>query len=413
MTLRRTVTTMLAAAALAAAPVGACTVAVVAGSATADGRPLLWKNRDSDFPDNQLLLVAGGPLPFLALVNGGDREGREVWAGVNQAGFCIMNSASYNLYPEEEGGDGAEPGRRRDEEGVLMRQALERCRTVADFARLLDETTGDRGVEANFGVIDASGGAAFFETTNEGFVRFDASDRRVAPDGHIVRTNYSFTGEPRRGAGHIRFDGASLLFHRAAATVGVDRDWLLQTASRDMVNAMTGEDPLSGELPAHAGAARYVYASDSLVRDAATATVLFQGVRAGDDPARTVLWARLGHPLCSVALPHWVAAGSAMPLSSSADGAPVALLAQRLLARVFPFAGTSRDRYLDLAPVSNRQGDGILPRLLAVEREVLSATDAALAADSSDVAAVQRTVAELARARLRTAFPEETAAAGW
>jgi len=29
-------------------PVGACTVAVVSGKCTKDGRPLLWKHRDTD-----------------------------------------------------------------------------------------------------------------------------------------------------------------------------------------------------------------------------------------------------------------------------------------------------------------------------------------------------------------------------
>ena len=37
---------------LFATPVQACTSAVVSGKVTPDGRPLLWKNRDTDFMRN-------------------------------------------------------------------------------------------------------------------------------------------------------------------------------------------------------------------------------------------------------------------------------------------------------------------------------------------------------------------------
>lgn len=390
-----------------------CTVGVFAGSATASGRPMLWKNRDSDHPDNRVMRFGGEGFPFIGLVNGEDVEGLEVWAGVNSAGFCIMNSASYNLYPDDED-DAAFEARRKDEEGLLMKLALGRCATVDDFARFLEETAGDRGVEANFGVIDSTGGAAFFETTNTTFVRFDAADRRVAPNGYILRTNFSHTGEPNQGAGEIRFDRAAALFHRAAATGGIGRDWLLLTASRDMVNGLTDEDPLDRELPAHARDPRYVAVNDTLVRDAATSTILFEGVTQGEDPARTVMWARVGHPLCSVVLPHWLASAGSMTLTVG-TAPPLVRFAAYWFDRVFPFAGTSRDRYMDLAPVLNRQGTGILPRLVEVEEEVLGATDRALVRlppESGGLDRVQTEVENLARTRLRALFPEAAAASG-
>ena len=39
---------------LFATPVQACTSAVVSGKVTPDGRPLLWKNRDTDFMQNHI-----------------------------------------------------------------------------------------------------------------------------------------------------------------------------------------------------------------------------------------------------------------------------------------------------------------------------------------------------------------------
>ena len=40
-------------------PAWACTSAVVSGKATPDGRPLLWKHRDTDFLKNHVEYVCG------------------------------------------------------------------------------------------------------------------------------------------------------------------------------------------------------------------------------------------------------------------------------------------------------------------------------------------------------------------
>ena len=75
--------------------------------------------------------------------------------GFNEAGFAIMNTASYNL----NGNDGV---KNMDREGELMRYALERCKSVDDFENLLKTLPKPLGVEANFGVIDAAGNGAYF-----------------------------------------------------------------------------------------------------------------------------------------------------------------------------------------------------------------------------------------------------------
>ena len=124
----------------------ACTTAVISGQATANGRPLLWKNRDADNKQNQVVYDATGRYPFVGVVNSADPAGLDIWAGINSQGFAIMNSASYNL----DKGDSLA-------EGQLMRLALQSCATVAEFQALLDKTDGGRDVMANFGVIDANG----------------------------------------------------------------------------------------------------------------------------------------------------------------------------------------------------------------------------------------------------------------
>ena len=163
----------------------ACTSAIVSGKLTANGRPLLWKNRDTNDQNNRVKRFAAhkGCYEFVALFDARDKRDTAAWIGYNEKGFAIMNTASYNLNNDKV--------KEMDKEGVVMRMALERCATVDEFEQLLKSIPQPRGVEANFGVIDADGNGAYFETGNYTLVKYDLKD---APDGILMRTNYSYSG---------------------------------------------------------------------------------------------------------------------------------------------------------------------------------------------------------------------------
>ncbi|MDE6225039.1 MAG: C45 family peptidase, partial [Muribaculaceae bacterium] len=136
----------------------ACTSAIISGKVTKNGRPLLWKHRDTGNEQNFIARVApeGNKYGFVALYNGGDSLLESAWMGMNDAGFAIMNTASYNLMPDT--------AKFVDQEGVVMRKALETCRTLIDFENLLASLPKPLGVQANFGVLDANGNGAYYET---------------------------------------------------------------------------------------------------------------------------------------------------------------------------------------------------------------------------------------------------------
>ncbi len=388
-----------------------CTVAVVSGKATPDGRPLLWKNRDTGDPYNHAVYIKGDKYNFIGIINSMDPFGVSIWSGVNSAGFCIMNSMSYNIDAGNNNNSNSGPGN-----GELMRLALERCATVDDFETLLKETAGKRIVDANFGAIDAQGGAVFFETGDERYIRLDADDPKIAPEGYIMRTNYSFTGESLQGAGYIRFDRMSRLFQRAYASGGITHEWILTTASRDMVNSLTGVNPLTVELPAHNRDHKYFYMADSLARNTATSTTVFHSVKKGEDPAFTVMWTRIGHPLCSVALPLWVRGGDRLGITSGNPHAPIERFADYWHKRIFPLKGGSRDKYLDLAPVINKSGNGILERLVSIEEDILWTTESLLAGPApaaEELAEIQASVQDRTVKLLSQKFPLASRSAGF
>ena len=116
---------------------------------------MLWKHRDAFEEQNRLEYFSDGKYAYIGLLDTKDTEGRVVWAGMNSTGFAIMNSSSYNLNPTE-----MEP-EKRDEEGVVMKSALQTCETVDDFEKLLQSLKHPMGLDCNFGVIDAKGNAAY------------------------------------------------------------------------------------------------------------------------------------------------------------------------------------------------------------------------------------------------------------
>src|SRR6056297_2059544 len=75
----------------------ACTSAVISGNITKDGRPLLWKHRDTGSLENRLVYIETEKYDFMGIVNADDSSCANVWMGVNETGFAVMNTASYNL----------------------------------------------------------------------------------------------------------------------------------------------------------------------------------------------------------------------------------------------------------------------------------------------------------------------------
>jgi len=343
----------------------ACTAAVISGKATPDGRPMIWKHRDSDHPQNAIRYFNDGEYASIGLINSADKAGEAIWAGYNSAGFAIINTASYNLLAE---GDTV---KLKDREGIVMRQALQQCASVEEFEEFLKKAPKPMGVEANFGVIDARGGAAWFETGQYTFTKLDVTDPSVAPQGYLVHTNFSFTGDPSRGAGHIRFNTAQNLFFQASQQGNLTVRWILQEASRSLWHSLIGADLEQSDLPA--GTQHFVHFTDFIPRNSSTSSVVIQGVAPGEEVAFTTMWTILGFPLTSVVIPLWLEGGGQQPSLVMVNGNGVAPLCEKSLQlkeRLFPVRQSYGGNYMEVAALLNRDGSGILQQLRPIEYEI-------------------------------------------
>ena len=380
--------------AVAPPPARGCSTAVVGAGAGAGGRPMLWKNRDTDFLNNKVLFVRESPYSYLALVNAEDRSGRWAYAGLNAAGFAIFNSVAYNL-PEAGGG-------MKDLEGAIMADALRRCASVDDFESYLRENLGPSlGSLANFGVIDARGGAAIFEVSNRAYRKYAAAD---AAEGYLVNTNFARSGEPGTGAGYLRFARASELF-RALPPAGITVEALLGRISRDTGHVLLGQPSFPEFRGQPARTPLWICTRDTIDREATSAAVVVRGRRPAEAGAPATLWVQLGEPLCSVAVPLWVESGTVPSPLREGTTAPLLQEALRLKKLVRPYAESDRREYLLASRLDNREGTGFLPALLAVEREIFARTEAFLRTSPSAaaMAAFQEEMALKALAALQAA----------
>jgi len=309
----------------------ACTTAIVSAEASASGRPLLWKQRDTDNPNNVLMHITGGKYAYTAVFSASDVSRKRAFGGVNEVGFAIINNASYNL---------AENEYEIWDNSKVMNQALATCRTLADFEQLLAAWPAPRALEANFGVIDAFGGAAYFEVGDTRVTRFD-----VEPGGWLVRTNFSVSGREGEGSGMVRYETAEYLMsrHRGLFTP----DFLIDGLGRSFYNYELGAD-----MSRKAARGRAVDL-DFIPRFSSVSSICIEGVGSGEDAGSSVIWTAIGYTPCCYAVPVWVAAGSEMP----AFVAPVVeekfaaanLLAEKLMYRVHPVDRDGRSKYIDFA----------------------------------------------------------------
>ena len=299
--------------------VEACTTAVISGKATIDGRPLLWKNRDYSVIDNELIVIDGGKFRGIAIVNKGSNK--SIWMGCNDQGFCIENSVSNDLKdPSAKGGLG---------NGSFMLKAIQTCSNMTDFEKLLKETDqSGRATTANFGVIDAQGGAAIFETSPRSHKKFDANDPTIAPHGFVVRSNFSFEGQKLEGCSvsgdgsenitdaaqknleKVQANASGQRFLRARALLTdavadkVSAEFILKSCMKDMANekGQAFDGSVNGK---QAPLPELIPTATTISRTTTVSACCFVGVKPGEDPSLTTMWSVLGDPKFSLAVPAW------------------------------------------------------------------------------------------------------------
>lgn len=344
-----------------------CTSAIFTGKVTKDGRPLLLKHRDTGELNNRVEFFKGPLYGFLALVDSPSKGG-VAWSGSNDVGFSIINTASYNLKDDEV------PSNKMDKEGELMFKALGVCKNLKDFEHFLDTLSRPMGVEGNFGVVDGDGGAAYYEVNNHRWNKLDVNDPNVAPDGYFIVTNFSYTGREGEGMGYIRNKSAAEIVKSYVVDNGgkVDPQWIFDNISRSFYHSLLQMDLRKDDILTSG----WFIDQDFIPRRSSSASMVFQGVKEGDEKDMTIMWTILGYPPLGVAVPLFVSMGEDIPhymvknSDSNYNNAQMCDIVLSIKKRVFPIKRGNGNRYFKFDLLYNKDGSGYSQSLNEVEHYI-------------------------------------------
>lgn len=325
----------------------ACTIGVASGDVTASGRAMLWKTRDiASFPHNYLEWNDESEYGFLYVR---DERDSLAWMGVNEKGFCIVNS-----YVEREIDD-----RPIFNNGTLIYYLLGNCVTIFEMDAIMDTMNiSDQILSGNFGVIDSTGAAAMYEISWTEVEKYDAAE---TDEGYIIRTNFSLLSGGSEGI--ERFTRSQEIVNELVEADLLDAGNLMQEHFRDFsdANSLEVEVPFYNRWLTNRPWG-YIKTNDSICRGIAASSVIFEGVLPGEPARTTAMYALLGNPATSVFLPYFPI-GNPPHQATPETGMLLTIMANMIKSELYNFPDNSYyvDSFNLLEPDSVRVFDLILP----------------------------------------------------
>ena len=360
-----------------------CTAGVASGKATTDGRPLLWKTRDTNAIDNEVIWNTSGRYHFVSVISAGSPESS--WMGANEKGFAIINTASSDLGSAQSGPPDTASERSGLGNGTLMARALRECATVEEFEALLKATnrTG-RQTATNFGVIDATGAAAFFETAGDQYWRYDAANTEK---GYILRTNFAINGAREglhaRPYSMDRYLQTDQLMRDFFLTDRIDFKEIVKIQVRSFGDTLGNLVPLPITESIEGHPPGYYPHGSSINRNSSVSFSVIQGIRPGEDPRLSTMWTILGQPSTGILVPYWPVGAT----PADADGpetAPLADAANRIRAELYEelAAGAAaggprapRPVFINTRALQDENGDGIWKIMMPAEDSIIAESE--------------------------------------
>jgi len=336
---------------------------IVSSKASADGRPFLFKNLDDHRENVSLIICKGEKYHYIAITNNTNDMVRpdRVSSGFNETGFSIINTAAHNLNGIER--DWANNTR-------VLRRALEICKTLKDFETMLDTLPKPLHIDSNYGVMDAEGGVAYYETGNKGYVKYDVNDPQIAPEGYLIRTNFGVSGNSALRNGYERYTAMEMYVDGIKRNGKIQFEDVIRGATRFLTHGETKINLYNYE-PENGLVAKFVDFKGFIPRSVTVSAQLIQGIKKGEKPLDTTAWTMCGYPLTTVCVPIWLTKNKELPKTVSRKSKGHSIICDTglfLKKRLFP--NNTNKNQLDLAQLINKTGDGVLQQISVIETKI-------------------------------------------
>ena len=251
-----------------------------------------------------------------------------------------------------------------------MRRALEICKTLKDFETLLDTLPRPLYIDSNYGVMDATGGVAYYEVVHNKYVKYDANNPEIAPNGYLIRTNFGVSGDQTLGQGFDRYVSMENFVNDNGKKGKIDSKDVIRRATRFLIHGGTKVN-LYESVPENETVRLFVDFKEFIPRKVTVSAQLIQGVRKGENPLLTFAWTICGNPLTTITIPIWMTDDHQLPQivtrSVKTNHAPLTDASLSLKEQLFPSEAKGK---LNLSRLINKAGTGILQHIESIEEEL-------------------------------------------
>ena len=238
-------------------------------------------------------------------------------------------------------------------------------------------------------MIDANGGAAYYEVNTRTWKKFDANDSKLAPEGYLIWTNYSRSGRPDQGMGYVRWGNATDIVDKAYKEgVKFTPEWIMENLSRSFYHSVLKADLRNSDIAEKTNG--WFIDQDFIPRKSTSAISIFQGVEKGEKAKHTIFWCGMGYGPLAVLVPVFMTHPKLIP-STLAKGSSInkskkkgnnnCFVCDHVLAlkkELFPITRGNGNKYFNFYKLYNPEGTGYSQQLKKAEQTILEKSEEAI-----------------------------------
>lgn len=287
---------------------------------------------------------------------------RGVVSGSNTAGLCVASLTPGKGFP-------CDTVKNKMSGGKLNFRALGTCANLKEFEAMLEQLLRGRCVVAHIAALDAEGHAATYEVIGDRYVKYDADDPKVSPDGFRVMTNFTFAGDSALGNGQIRYDSTVEVMRSFPRTADgkfdIDPISLMDAVTRTFNH--TG-NKVASMADLQSRNEKYFRGENFVTRNRTNTIVTFESALPGEDASKVAMWINIASPITTPAIPLIVNSGFIPEYLTGAPKTPAKLVATATAIRDKYVYDSTNEKRFDWFNVANTAS--LIDRTREVEKSI-------------------------------------------